>query len=215
MAGSFIVPNVRGAQPCPPPQISVAGGSAASTNCSSGTLSSVLSVSAAAMPAGSWAQLTVSNQNSVLGVGSVSGSMIHYCNKMPWNPISKKIEMLAMDHNYGSVRYAQYDAAANAFVLVTNDAGFGSSVQHGYDHNVVNPYTGDLYYRRAFTGSSALTVAKKAFASAATFSTLPTINTYYQQIGIGACWWSGALRAVSMSGSASSARPTSSSNPAR
>ena len=88
---------------------------------------------AASMAAGTWAQLTVSNQNSLVGVGNVSGSMIPYCNSMPWNSSAKVIEITAEDHNYGSLRYVRYDDRTNQFVLVTNDVGLGSNVLHGYD----------------------------------------------------------------------------------
>jgi hypothetical protein len=127
--------------------------------------------------------------------------MIHYCNKMPWNPKSKVIEILAMDHNWGSVRFAKYDEASNQFVLVTNDVGFGSSTQHGYDHNVVNPYTGDLYSRRSTgTGATTVSVSKKSLASLSSFSSLPALPTGYSQIAIGACWWTGSFAGAGAQG---------------
>src|SRR5262249_30847052 len=146
---------------------------------------STLATLAASMAAGTWAMVPAGNQNAVLGVGPTSGSMIHYSNKAAWNPVSKKIEYLGEDHNYGSVRYVQYDEASNQFVLVTNDAGFGSFTQHGYDHTVVNPYTGDLYHRligNGGVGDTVLNVLKKAQASAATFTKLPTVATNYSQV---------------------------------
>ena len=78
---------------------------------------SALATLAASMPAGSWAQLEVSNQNAILGVGNQSGSMIHYCNSMPWNPIRKGIEIIAMDHGTGTQRYMRYDAASLGLAL--------------------------------------------------------------------------------------------------
>ena len=53
---------------------------------------------AASMAPGTWAQLTVSNQNAVLGVGPSSGTMLPYCNEMPWNPIQQHDR----DHRGGS-----------------------------------------------------------------------------------------------------------------
>jgi hypothetical protein len=141
------------------------------------------------MAPGTWAQLNVSNQNAILGVGSVSGSMIGYSNSMPWNPFSKVIEFVGMDHNWGSVRHARYDVATNQFILVTADAGFGSNTQHGYDHNTVNPYTGDLYHRLvgAFTGTIH---AKKKALGASSFVDIPNVAGL-EQVAIGATWWSG------------------------
>jgi hypothetical protein len=162
---------------------------------------SALSALAASMAPGTWAQLSVSNQNALLGVGSISGTMVHYCNKMPWNPKSRKIEILAEDHNWGHVRYVQYDEATNQFVLVAADAGFGSATQHGYDHNVVNPYTGDYYYKRAQMSTTAGTLgASRKLLGASGFSPLPTAATNYEQIAVGACWWSGSFAGAGSQG---------------
>ena len=161
--------------PPPPPPAPLAG--------------TALGTLAASMAPGTWAQLNVSNQNAILGVGSVSGSMIGYSNSMPWNPFSKVIEFVGMDHNWGSVRHARYDVATNQFILVTADAGFGSNTQHGYDHNTVNPYTGDLYHRLvgAFTGTIH---AKKKALGASSFVDIPNVAGL-EQVAIGATWWSG------------------------
>ena len=142
------------------------------------------------MQPGTWAKLSASNQDAVLGVGSVSGTMIHYCNSMPWNPISKVIEIVGEDHYWGSARHARYDAATNQFVLVQADAGLGNPM-HGYDHNAVNPYTGDLYHRlySAFTGQ--ISAKKKAFG-ASSFTAIPSVPAA-DQVAIGTCWWSGSF----------------------
>lgn len=189
------MPNVRGAQPCPPPQISVAGGSAVVTSCSSSASSSTLEIVAASMASGSWAQFSVANQNSLLGVGPTSGSMIHYCNSMPWNPVSKAIEVLAMDHNYGRLRYVRYLAASNQFALIADDVGLGGMTQHGYDHVNVNPLTGDLYYRQYSVNSGTIKCFRKSQDSAATFVGLPALASAIgaEQAAIGSCWWSGAF----------------------
>lgn len=163
--------------------------------------SSALATLARNMPAGSWARLSAGNQNAVLGVGSISGTMIHYCNSMPWNPIARCIEIVAMDHGWGRVRYARYVEDTNEFALVSGDIGFGSFTQHGYDHNVVNPYTGDLYHRRIESvGGSSLTVARKAINSASSFVNLPSVSTNYAQIAIGATWWSGSFAGAGAQG---------------
>jgi hypothetical protein len=141
------------------------------------------------MSPGTWAQLSVSNQNSVLGVGSVSGTMIHYCNSMPWNPLSKVIEIIGMDHGYPGLRHVRYDAASNQFVVVADNAGLGQG--HGYDHNSVNPTTGDLYHRRysGFTGT--ISCFKKPFG-ASSFQSIPSVAAT-DQVAIGTCWWSGSF----------------------
>ena len=147
---------------------------------------------AATMAPGTWAQLNVSasNQNSILGVGNVSGTMIHFCNSMPWNPFSKVIEIVAMDHNWGMVRHARYDVATNQFVLVQADIGVGTQTMHGYDHNSVNPFTGDLYFR-LFSGPSSGTIStRKKALGAASFVAIPNVSAT-EQVAIGTTWWSG------------------------
>jgi hypothetical protein len=144
---------------------------------------------AASMAPGTWAQINVSNQNALLGVGSVSGSMLTYCNSMPWNPFSKVIEIVAMDHNWGMLRHVRYDVATNQFVLVAADAGLGSATQHGYDHSTVNPYTGDLYHRR-YSGFTGIISSVKKALGASSFVALPGVSAS-DQVAIGATWWSG------------------------
>ena len=150
-----------------------------------------LSKLADSMPAGTWAQLTtVSNQDAILGVGSDSGTMIHFSNSMPWNPFSKVIEIIGMDHQFpGMQRHVRYDAGTNQFILVAADDGLGTQTQHGYDHNTVNPYTGDLYHRfySGFTGK--ISSFKKVLGETI-FTALPDVAAS-DQVAIGATWWSG------------------------
>lgn len=205
LAGSTFVSALHAEQPCPPPQVSVSGGGAAMTSCPTSvvTATSVMGKLAQGMAPGTWAQISVSNQNSMLGVGSQSGSMIHYCNSMPWNPFSKAIEVLAMDHNYGRLRYVRYLEASNQFTLLADDVGLGSFTQHGYDHVTVNPSNGDLYYRQYSVNSGTIKCYRKAQGSAATFVALPTLAAAIgaEQAAIGTCWWSGSFAGGGAQGS--------------
>lgn len=194
LAGTVFVPQLRAAQPCPPPQISVTGGGSASTSCPTVvTATSVMGKLAQSMAPGSWAQVSAGNQNPALGVGSQSGTMIHYCNTMPWNPAARAIEVLAMDHNYGRLRYVRYVESSNQFALMADDVGLGSMTQHGYDHVDVNPNTGDLYYRQYSVNSGTIKTYRKLAGSTASFSTLPALaaTNGLEQAAIGTCWWSG------------------------
>jgi len=159
---------------------------------------------AAAMAPGTWAQLSVKDQDATLGVGPHSGSMIHYCNTMPWNAFDHVIEILGEDHAYGHERYARYDEITNAFVLVADDVGFGSSTQHGYDHNTLNPHNGDLYQR--FIGQDAVGAdlpihGKRKSVGSGTFVDIPDVaGNFYTQIAIGATYWSGAFAGAGAQG---------------
>lgn len=154
------------------------------------------------MAPGTWADVAPSNQNAVLGVGGVSGSMAHYCNSMPWNSQAGCIEVVAMDHNYGRERYVRYLDATNSWSLIADDAGLGSSVQHGYDHNNVNPYTGDLFWRSCTTNTGTIHIFKKPLASTTTFTEQQSVASDIgaEQIAIGLCWWEGVFTGGSGSG---------------
>ncbi len=144
------------------------------------------------MPVGTWAQLSVSGQSAVLGVGNVSGTMLHFSNSMPWNPKSGVIEIIGADHNWGSARHVQFVESTNQFVLVSNNAT-GETLNHGYDHTDVNPFTGDIYHRK-YDGGSGIPIktVRKTLGSSA-FSSISDCSTTYVQVAIGACWWSGAF----------------------
>ena len=154
---------------------------------------------AGSMAPGTWAQLNVSNQDSILGVGNVSGTMIHFCNTMPWNPHSKVIEIVGMDHNWGMQRHVRYDVATNQFILVAADDGLGSQVQHGYDHNTVNPFTGDLYHR-FYSGFTGTISSFKKVLGGSSFVALPNVSAS-EQVAIGATWWSGPFAGGGSQGS--------------
>ncbi|HXJ51015.1 MAG TPA: hypothetical protein VNH16_06450 [Burkholderiales bacterium] len=143
------------------------------------------------MAPGTWAQLTAANQDAVLGVGDVSGTMIHFCNSMPWNPFSKVIEIVGMDHNWQMQRHVRYDEASNSFIVVAADDGLGTQVQHGYDHNTVNPFTGDLYHR-FYSGFTGTISSFKKVLGGSSFVALPGVSAS-EQVAIGATWWSGSF----------------------
>ncbi len=146
-----------------------------------------LSQLAASMAPGTWAPLPVEGQNEVLGVGGVSGTMLHYSNHLPWNRATHVVEIIGMDHGYPSLRHVRYVEATNRFVLVADNAGLGAA--HGYDHNAVNPYTGDLYHR-VYSGFSGHISSRRKVLGADAFTDLPDLTTT-DQVAIGACWWSG------------------------
>ena len=152
--------------------------------------SSVLSTVVAAMAPGSWAQFSAENQNAVLGVGSNNGSVLPYCNAMPWNSVDRCIEIVAGDHLFsGGQRYARYVEATNSFVYI-NQPGGAFVGGHGYDHLEVNPYTGDLYVlNKGVNGTAPLRVQRKLLAGS-TWAPVAALSVP-QTIIFGSCWWSG------------------------
>ena len=198
LAGSVLAPRGIAAtvQPCPPAQISVSGGtSASSVACPIG--SSALDTLAASMSPGTWAQLSASALN-VLGTlgsnGGVGGNMIPYSNQAVWDPITKAIRYCGNDHHGGTPGYTvmevQYLAASNTWSIVTNQIP-GITPSHGYGHIAIRPDTGELYVRQYAGGSGPETIFRKPLGGSwAGNLTSPTI---YRQVAIGTGWWTGAL----------------------
>jgi hypothetical protein len=149
------------------------------------------------MAPGSWAQLVVSGQNAALGVtGNAStGSILPYSNSAVWNPFSKAVEFVGKDAGSRPYRHVRYEEDGNQWVVVQGDTGF-SMIGHGYDHNVLNPHTGDLYFRLY---GETLAVKRKALG-ATSWGDLPTPSGA-AQVSIGACWWSGSFAGGGSQGS--------------
>jgi hypothetical protein len=208
IASGLFSSQSKAAIPCPPPLVSL-DGSTTTTSCTASSnevtsSASLLGVRASSMSPGTWAVLTPANdQNAILGVGSISGSMIHYCNSMPWNADAKCIEILGEDHNWGSVRYARYNAASNSFSLVTNDVGLGAAVMHGYDHWTINPFTNDIYHRQYSLDTGSIHTFVLKAGSSGPPTALPTVPSAQgaEQVAIGSCWWSGSFSGAGAQGS--------------
>ena len=141
------------------------------------------------MTPGTWAQLTVLNEDATLGVGNVSGTMIHFSNSMPWNPFTKVIEIIGMDHNWpAGLRHVRFDVVSNSFIFI-EDGIDGTSIAHGYDHNTLNPYTGDIYHR-VYSGFTGTISSKLERLGVIGFTSLPDVSAA-EQVAIGTTWWSG------------------------
>lgn len=153
------------------------------------------------MAPGTWAQVAASNQDAVLGSqNGNSGSMINYCQSMPWNPVAKRIEFTGADHDAvpATQRYARYDDASNTFSLVAVDAGFGAAVGtafHGAGLLQANPYTGELFNAQQPQANPRLFRFYKMSAGSTTFSLVGTAPSGYLQIFMPSCWWTGPFTA--------------------
>lgn len=156
-----------------------------------------LGTAAAAMSAGTWLAFTAPAQTAVVGSEpGDAGTLLTYTNKMPWNPISKRIEVLAGDHRGAppEAKHVAFDAVANTWVLV-QDVPAVPGLNHGYDHTEVNPTTGDIYHRLDDSGGSvSIKLYKKTYGGANTFSLVsPAQATWNSTIACGTCWWTGTF----------------------
>jgi hypothetical protein len=176
-----------------------------------------IGVGAALMPVGTWAKLVPANdQNSILGVGGVSGTMLHYANNCAWNRFNRCIEIVGADHSYGAtMRYVRFDTASNSFVLVNAggdglDSGTGPG--HEFCGTVVNPYTGETYYRHYCSYGVSPTIVTKAALNGTAFSTaIPPSPSAIIGVNQGNCWWSGSFKSVGSQGCLMSFNPETAS----
>ena len=159
---------------------------------------------AAAMPPGTWAQVTPANdQNAFLGVRGASGvggsgTMLHYANNCAWNRLNRCIEIVGADHGYGATqRYVRYDTATNQFILV-NVGGDGSDSGLGPGHEfaglAVNPHNGDVYYRHYGSYQLGFYTVTMAALNGVSFSTsVRNTPATLTNVNTGTAWWSGAF----------------------
>jgi len=198
IAGAIVAPQARAAKPCPPPLVSAPASTITSASCGG---NSTLSSLAASMAPGTWAELVVPNQVQILGAASHPspgvGMSINFANKMPWNPITKTIDMCISDHVGATpaMEYTRYIAATNAFemTLPAGNAGI-SGIGHGYDHTDINPFNGDVYHHKY---NSAATVRKRLTDS--TFQALSSDGAAHQ-VAEAACYWSGSFTGAGAQG---------------
>jgi len=121
--------------------------------------------------------------------------MLHYAHNCGWNPVSRTIELVGADHNWGnSMKFARFDLFSNQFVLVTNgiSTNSGTGAGHEFCGTAVDPTTGEVYYRHFGTvGVASLTVTKAAPRGTSFATTLPPSPPMAQNIVAGSAWWSG------------------------
>jgi hypothetical protein len=164
--------------------------------------SSALAILATSMSAGTWAALTIPNINDVLGdlLPGGGGSNTQYSNGMSYISQSDSVQYIGADHGgYISMHVIEYQLSANQFVFKAqgnySSDTTGTGPGHGFDHNTVNPTTGDAY-QVLYGGSNQKLVVKKRPYGTNTYSvTLPTTGMIDQAINIttGSTWWSGAF----------------------
>jgi len=140
--------TVNNTAPAPPPPSS-SGNSIASL--------------AGSMAPGSWAQLNTNNFQNGGEIGPPNGgSILEYNDRQVWNPVAQTAMLLGGSHsssstNCGETLFLQYAASNDTWSTLPNpcpnfDAAFGGGIGHAYDHNTINPTTGDFYHREYYSG---------------------------------------------------------------
>ena len=166
--------------------------------------SSTLADLSASLSPGDWGQLTSAiGQDAVIGSQpGASGSATIFGNTQPWNPFNKSIEIMGSDHQgvppTSWMEHARYSALTNSFSVI-EPKGFLSGIGHPYDHHVVNPANGDLYFT-PYTGfSGSIPLYRKSF-SGGSYSQIFTFSPISDQATHGSAWWSGAFSGAGAQG---------------
>lgn len=140
------------------------------------------------MSAGQWAELTVSG-------GIDSGIFVtdavrtyDYCNKMVYDPVGKRLMFIGQGHERNQLWHS-YDETANTFGALadppwdTGGSGDPGYLGHGYQHNALDPATGDFFYK--MTGGGTL---RKFTRSGSSWGTIASAQTSGNAIA-GALEW--------------------------
>jgi len=101
------------------------------------------------MSAGQWLQLNITGLSTGLFVDG-SNNTLDYMDKGGHDPVRKQVRFIGQAH-VGDQRFHQYDEATNTFSNLSDPpwdgvVGYPGYLGHGYQHNTVDPATGDFYY---------------------------------------------------------------------
>jgi len=120
--------------------------------CAAGLHASALSNLAASMQPKTWA--TLSTQGLSAALGGYSGcatSPLEYADNAVWDPVHKKLYFLGAPHYCWPWKFLIYDEATNQWstglLPASGMNSGGSQIGHAYDHNAVDPATGDVFHK--------------------------------------------------------------------
>ncbi len=102
---------------------------------------SALSDAAEALKPGEWVELNTSGfSGSFLNTGGVD-YVINYGNSAVWDPVNRELRYMGKGHQESEKMIIYYEEN-NSW----EDGPTTSSAPHGYDHNAINPETGEHFY---------------------------------------------------------------------
>ncbi len=127
------------------------------------------------MSAGQWLQLNITGLSTSLFVDG-SNNTLDYMDKGCHDPVRKQVRFIGQAHG-GDQRFHQYDETSNTFTNLADPpwdgvVGYPGYLGHGYQHNAVDPATGDFYYHEYNS-----TIVHRLTRASGTWSRLTSPNT--------------------------------------
>lgn len=124
--------------------------------CTDRAQATTLSSAAASLAVNSWVKITptVSGMTDVFGVSEV-GYISEYADSGTWDPVNEKFRFCGSHHgNTYESKCVEYTDSDNTFREIAWAPGAckqlagcgGTPFNHAYDHNTVDPATGDFYF---------------------------------------------------------------------
>jgi len=156
---------------------------------------STLPTLAASMAANEWCQLATINNTGLADVMNdvgEEGYISEFANSAAWDPINEKFHFIGAHHGTTYIgRHVVYTRATNAWTVSTWPGGCQSGTasspcfNHAYDHNTVDPATGDVYWRHYNDGKT----VRRGTNQGTTWSTLPTFQATQGQCCLVMKWF--------------------------
>lgn len=133
-----------------------------------GAAANAVEQAASSMDAGDWVRIYPSGlvYDALFKCPVTGNPILGYIDKAAYDPVRRQVRFISKAHQ-GDQRYIQYDCDSNAWSLLPDapwddgdpptsaDGSVGGATSflgHGYQHNTIDPATGDLYFRRYNTG---------------------------------------------------------------
>ena len=111
---------------------------------------SALADLAAHMQPGTWAVLNTTgfNNGGILAPGGPSDAITQYTDSGGWDPVNRRVLFMGVSHTNPVWTLVSYSEADNTWrTIPPHPSVSDSTLTHAYDHNSVDPRTGDYYHR--------------------------------------------------------------------
>jgi hypothetical protein len=133
---------------------------------------------AADMQVGEFRELTTKNMSKDLLAANGGHNILQYAGKGTWDPTRQEFNYIGKGAGSGNItKHIRFSILQNSWsnlsALPPNLPEFG----HSYEHNAMNPQTGDHYYRHYNS-----TKIDKYIAASQTWTTLPPVPTTSQTV---------------------------------